>query len=163
VDEESTVSIKTTSAVKDKAKVKKEELKEEPEAKNKWNIELTEDEIELLAKIVWVESRGESSKGQRGVVEVVLNRMKHWAFKGSLEDVLSASGQFASWKLRNNAKPTKKEYKNIKKVLNGETDITSLNTVYFSTKSRNNKLLVHIGGHYFNEYEYESKEDRNKK
>lgn len=129
---------------------------------NRWDIELTEDEINLLAKIVWVEARGESDKGQRAVVEVIFNRMIHWQFEGALKEVLSADGEFSSWKSRNKAEPTDKEYDNIQKVLNGETDITTLKTVYFSTKSRNDKLVVHIGGHYFNEYEFESREEQNK-
>jgi spore germination cell wall hydrolase CwlJ-like protein len=143
--------------IKEKKDTKKIKLKE-----NRWDIELTKDEIELMAKILWVESRGESNKGQRAVVEVILNRMNHWAFEGTVKEVLSMKGQFTSWKSRNSAEPTEKEYDNIQKVLNGETDITTLNTVYFSTSARNDKLVDHIGGHYFCEYEYESREEQNK-
>ncbi len=121
--------------------------------KNRWNIELTDDEIDLLAKIVWIESRGESDKGQRAVVEVIFNRMIHWDFEGSLCDVLSADGQFCSWPNRNEAEPTEKEYKNIKKVLDGKTEILGCNKVYFSTSPRNDMNPIHIGGHWFCEYE----------
>ena len=129
---------------------------------NRWDIELNDDEIELIARILWVESRGESNKGQRAVVEVILNRMNHWAFEGTAKEVLSMKGQFASWKSRNTAEPTEKEYDNIQKVLDGETEITTLNTVYFSTNQRNKKLIEHIGGHYFCEYEFETREEQNK-
>lgn len=142
--------------------IKKQDTKEIKLIKNRWDIELNDDEIELMAKILWVESRGESSKGQKAVVEVILNRMNHWAFGGTVREVLSMKGQFTSWKSRNNAEPTEKEYDNIQKVLDGETDITTLNTVYFSTKARNSKVVDHIGGHYFCEYEFESKEEQNK-
>ena len=36
---------------------------------------LTDEEIDLLAKIVWLEANGEPVEGQEAVVEVVLNRM----------------------------------------------------------------------------------------
>jgi hypothetical protein len=134
--------------------------KEVPKIKNRWNIELTNDEIDLLASIVWIESRGESDKGQRAVVEVVFNRMIHWDFEGSLYEVLSADGQFCSWRLRNKSEPSEKEYDNIQKVLNGETDILGLNKVYFSTSPRNNINQKQIGHHWFCDYEYLNKKDK---
>jgi spore germination cell wall hydrolase CwlJ-like protein len=120
---------------------------------NRWNIKLTDDEIDLLAKIVWMESRSESNKGECGVIEVVFNRMKHWDFKGNLYEVLSREAAFSTWRLRNTAKPTKREYKNIRKVLNNKTNITTPDTVYFSTSARNNKIVIQIGNHVFCEYE----------
>jgi len=132
---------------------RKVETIEEPN--NRWNITLTNDEIDLLAKIVWIESRGEEDKGQRSVIEVIFNRMIYeQEFKGTLEEVVSQDGQFSSWGDRETAEPTKKEYKNIKKVLDGETDIFDFDTVYFSTEPRNNDIAAHIGGHYFCRYEY---------
>jgi spore germination cell wall hydrolase CwlJ-like protein len=124
------------------------------EQKNRWDIKLNNDEIDMLAKIVWVESRGECDKGQQAVVEVILNRMHHWYFKGSLYEVLSAKNQFSSWKLKDSAKPTQKELNNIQKVLDGNTKILNNDTVYFSTSPRNNKITAHIGGHYFCDYEH---------
>ena len=41
-------------------------------AENRWNITLTQEEMDLLAKIVWLESQGEPTEGQEAVVEVVL-------------------------------------------------------------------------------------------
>jgi hypothetical protein len=141
----------TTVKMKKTKKVKAKEVKQ-LELKNRWNVVLTNDEIDLLAKIVWIESRGESNRGQRGVIEVVFNRMIHNEFKGTLYEVLSQKGQFCSWSDRNNADPTDKEYKNIRKVLEGKTDILDFNTVYFSTSPRNNDISAHIGGHYFCRY-----------
>lgn len=120
---------------------------------NRWDIKLTDSEMDLLAKIVWLEARSESNQGECGVVEVVFNRMKHWDFKDDLYGVLSRKGAFSSWKLLSTAKPTKREFKNIQKVLDGETDITTPDTVYFSTSARNNKIDVVIGNHIFCQYE----------
>ena len=117
--------------------------------KNKWGIELTEEEIDLLAKIVWLESQGEKDKGQQAVVEVILNRMVSMNFKDTLYGVLSEKKQFSTWKNRNKAEPTEKEYNNINKVLNDETSILTIDTVFFATKPRNKNIVTIIGGHYF--------------
>lgn len=126
---------------------------QETEAKyeNRWGIELTDEEIELLAKIVWVEARGESEAGQKAVVEVVFNRMVSKDFPDNLYDVLSQKNptQFASWKLRDTAEPTEKEYTSIYEVLEGKTSIVRSDTVYFATKKLTRNLDLKIGGHYF--------------
>ncbi len=129
------------------------EVIEEEEIKitNRWNIELTEEEIDLLAKIVWVEARGESQTGQEAVIEVIFNRIVSDKFPNTLYDVLSQKNptQFASWRLRDSARPTEKEYNSIYKVLNGETSVVGENTLYFATKKITRNLDVKIGGHYF--------------
>ena len=118
---------------------------------NRWGIQLTAEEIDLLAKIVWVEARGESEAGQRAVVEVVFNRMVSDKFPNNLYDVLSQKNptQFASWKHRDSARPTEKEYASIYSVLNGESGILREDTLYFATKKLTRNLDVKIDGHYF--------------
>jgi N-acetylmuramoyl-L-alanine amidase len=122
------------------------------EPSNRWDITLTKDEIDLLAKIVWVEARGESKKGKIMIVEVIFNRMIHDEFKGDLTDVLSAKNQFCSWRLRGNAEPTKLEYDAIEKVLKGESEELTLDYVYFSTSPRNNRGVIKEKNHYFCKY-----------
>lgn len=124
---------------------------EEAACENRWGIQLTEEEIDLLAKIVWVEARGESEAGQKAVIEVIFNRIVSEEFPNTLYDVLSENDpvQFASWKLRDTAEPTEKEYASIYAVLNGETSIVREDTVYFATKKLTRNLDVKIGGHYF--------------
>ena len=67
-------------------------------AENRWNITLTQEEIDLLAKIVWLESQGEPTEGQEAVVEVVFNRMASEKYPDTLYDVLSQGNptQFCS-------------------------------------------------------------------
>lgn len=124
---------------------------EEVTYENRWDIQLTEEEIELLANILWIEARGESEAGQRAVVEVIFNRMISEDFPDTLYDVLSQKNptQFASWKLRNTAEPTEKEYTAIYEVLSGKTSLVKNDTVYFATKKLTRNLDVKIGGHYF--------------
>lgn len=124
---------------------------EEEICKNRWGIQLTEEEIDLLAKILWVEARGESELGQEAVVEVIFNRIVSEEFPDTLYDVLSQKNptQFASWKLRDKAEPTEKEYASIYAVLEGETSVVKEETIYFATKKLTRNLDVQIGGHYF--------------
>lgn len=118
---------------------------------NRWNIALSEDEINLLAKIVWLEANGEPVEGQQAVVEVVFNRMASGLFPDSLYDVLSQKNpvQFCSWKNVGIAKPTEKEYDSIRHVLNGESNLLRTDTVYFSTTPLTSHTDVRIGGHSF--------------
>lgn len=118
---------------------------------NRWGITLTEDEIELLARIVWLEANGESVEGQKAVVEVVFNRMASELYPNTLYDVLSQKNpvQFCSWKNREKAKPTEKEYESIRQVLYGNTQILRNDTLYFSTEPLTSNVDVRIGGHSF--------------
>ena len=118
-------------------------------AENRWNITLTQEEIDLLAKIVWLESQGEPTEGQEAVVEVVFNRMASEKYPDTLYDVLSQGNptQFCSWKNRERANPTEKEYTSIHEVLNGNTHILRNDTLYFSTEPLTPRLdlsLIHI-------------------
>lgn len=119
--------------------------------KNRWNIYLTSDEIDLLAKIVWVEACGEPEEGQEAVVEVVFNRMCSPDYPDTLYDVLSENHpvQFCSWRLRDTAKPTQKEYQSIYHVLYGQTNILRNDTMYFSTFALTPNVDKKICCHYF--------------
>lgn len=117
--------------------------------RNRWNIELSNDEINLLANIVWLESRGESSIGQEAVVEVVLNRIRSSQYPNSLYEVLSQRGQFSSWISVSSASPTNKEFSSIQNVLEGNTNHTTTQTLYFSTSPRNSHISAQIGNHFF--------------
>lgn len=127
------------------------EENEMPEYQNRWNITLTQDEIDLLARIVWLESSGEPIEGQEAVVEVIFNRIASDKYPDTLYDVLSQGNptQFCSWKNRENAKPTEKEYQSIANVLNGNTNILRNDTLYFSTEPLTSHVDVVIGGHSF--------------
>ena len=48
------------------------------------DIQLTEEERELLARVIWVEAQGECEEGQQAVAEVVLNRMASPDFGNTL-------------------------------------------------------------------------------
>ena len=52
------------------------------------------DELDLLARIIWLEARGEPFEGQVAVGAVVLNRVASPAFPDSVAEVLAQPGQF---------------------------------------------------------------------
>ena len=116
---------------------------------NRWEVELTDEEINLLAKILWIEARGESDLGASAVCEVILNRIVASQFPDSLKEVLNQKNQFSSWRLRDKAQITKRELKIIHDVLRGNSDILSMDVMYFSTKPRNEHVEIKIGNHFF--------------
>ena len=94
---------------------------------NRWNIALTSDEIVLLEKIVFREAGNQSLVGQEAVAEVILNRMISDKYPDTLYEVLSQSGQFSSWSVRNVGTPTDSVKKAVQEVLDGNTNILSSN------------------------------------
>ena len=72
-------------------------------------------------------------------------------YPDTLYDVLSQGNpvQFSSWRLRDTATPTDKEYESIYNVLNGNTNILRDDTLYFSTFMMTSNLDVQIENHYF--------------
>lgn len=116
---------------------------------NRWNIILTDDEIDLLARIVWVEARGEPVLGQEAVVEVTFNRILSDEFPNDLYSVLSADGQYASWGMRDMAYDYDEQVDVVKSVLNGHTTILPVNTYYFATSPLTDDIVTVIQHHYF--------------
>ena len=66
-------------------------VKEEPE---EFEIDLSEDEINLIASITMAEAEGESEKGKRLVISTILNRLESERFPDTVEDVVYQKNQF---------------------------------------------------------------------
>lgn len=115
---------------------------------NRWGIELTDDEIDLLAKIVWLEAGNQGLEGQELVVVTIFNRIISDDFDDEVQDVLSASGQFSTWASRFEARPTDETYQAINDVLYGEVseDIASRQYHFFNNAPNGG---IQIGGHWF--------------
>jgi spore germination cell wall hydrolase CwlJ-like protein len=118
------------------------------------SLDFTDKEIEMLAKIVWLEARNQSDEGEAGIVIVVFNRILSEEFSDTMLKVLSDYNQFSTWKLLNTAKPTEREREIILETLHGEWDgLLTKDTVYFSTEPRNKNIVAKIGDHYFCSYD----------
>ena len=119
----------------------------EPEAR----VELTDEEHELIAAIVWLEARGECADGQQAVVEVILNRVAIAGFPDSVESVIRQTKptlQFSVLPYIHTATPTETQYAAIDAALYGE-QILPENVVYFSGAAQNRRVWGTIGAHVF--------------
>lgn len=112
------------------------------------DIQLTPEEIELLACVVWAEARGESPEGQQAVAEIVLNRIMSDDFPDNLYDVIYGEGQFRSVPVLEKAEPYQAQYDAIDRALYGPY-ILPTDVFYFATSPTNDNIWGQIGGHIF--------------
>lgn len=111
-------------------------------------VELTWEEQQLLARVIWVEARGESAEGQQAVAEIVLNRLVHPDFPDTLAEVIYAEGQFRSVKFLDDAEPYQAQYDAIDDALSGP-NILPMDVMYFASYPENEYVWGSIGGHIF--------------
>ncbi len=114
----------------------------------RYGIELTWEQMQLIAKVVWVESRGESKQGQQAVAEVILNRLVSDKFPDNLNDVIYAENQFRSAKFLKDAEPYQLQYEAIENALYGPY-VLPKDVYYFATTPKTEKVWGKIGGHIF--------------
>lgn len=112
------------------------------------DIQLTLEEKQLLARVVWVEARGESLEGQQAVAEVVLNRMASDDYSDSLKGVIYAENQFRSVSYLDDAEPYQAQYETIENAIYGPYVLPE-NVVHFATYRVNDNVWGQIGGHIF--------------
>jgi len=112
------------------------------------HIELTLEEKRLLARVVWVEARGECDEGQQAVAEVVLNRMASNSFPDTLREVIYAEGQFRSVPYLDEAEPYQAQYKAIERAMYGPYVLPE-EVVHFAGYKTTDYCWGQIGGHYF--------------
>lgn len=111
-------------------------------------IHLTDAEIDTLARVIWLEARGEPFDGQQAVAEVVFNRMLSPAFPDTLDEVIYQPRQFSTAERIQSAEPTETQYIAISAALHGP-NILPLEVVFFSQKGENDNVWGTIGGHVF--------------
>lgn len=121
------------------------------------SIEITAEERDELAAVVYLEARNQSAEGQQAVVEVVLNRVLHSGFPGSVHDVLhegerTSCPQFSTIHSIEDARPTAEQYDAIDNALSSES-ILPADVVFFSREGENDRVWGKIGDHVFC-YEY---------
>lgn len=112
-------------------------------------------ELELLAKIIHTEARGESMEGQMAVAEVVINRANHISYPNSIEKVIFQPNQFCGTKVAAwNHNPNESCWEAAERVLNGERVFGRDDIVYFYAPKYSNgfsgfNFYKQIGVHAF--------------
>ena len=116
-------------------------------------IEISDEDVYILACLVYHEARGESFEGQVAVVEVVLNRMLSDYFPDTVEEVVFQKygdvWQFSPAPYLYSAEPDKEQYLAVHTAIEEREHILSEDTVYFSTAPYNESVDMIIGNHYF--------------
>lgn len=110
---------------------------------------LTAEEKDLLARMVWLEARGEPFKGQQAVAEVVLNRLVSNSFPGrTLRAVIFAEDQFTTTKFLADTIPDELQLKAVERALTGP-NVIPLDVYFFARAAVNRNTWGRIGGHTF--------------
>lgn len=111
---------------------------------------ITEEERELIARIVYLEARGEPAEGQQAVAEVILNRVAAENFPDSVADVIFQENpqQFTTAPLIDEAAPGEAQYAAVDAATSGEA-VLPMDVVYFSREPENGTVWGTIGGHVF--------------
>lgn len=122
---------------------------EKPDCEPRYpDVELTWDEQQLMAKIIWLETRGESKEGQQAIAEIILNRLVSGKFGNSIHDVIYGEGQFRTTPFLKDADAWQAQYDAIDDALTGP-NILPMNVYYFATYPENGRIWGKIGGHIF--------------
>ncbi len=142
----------------------KDTKKSDKEKKKKNVIELSDEEVEILQRIVEAEATGEDTKGKILVANVILNRVKDDDFPDTIKGVVfqkdGGTYQFSPIKDKRywSVKISKDTVKAVERVMQGED--YSKGALYFSARSRADKssmrwfdnhlkFLFQYGGHEF--------------
>ena len=112
------------------------------------DVELTSEEKNLLARMVWVEARGETDKGQQAVAEVVLNRLVAEGFSDNIRDIIYSHNQFKSTQWLDEAEVTQTQYEAVQAALNGPY-VLPIDVIHFATYPVTDRVWGTIGGHIF--------------
>jgi len=125
------------------------QLAETPTPSRYEDIKLSAADVDTLARLVWLEARGEPFEGQRAVVEVVFNRMLSPSFPDTVEAVVYQAGQFTPAVYIGDTVATDQQYEAVAAALQGNEPITDADVVYFSTSAQNQRVFAIIGNHVF--------------
>lgn len=103
---------------------------QQKQLKEKQVINITNDELLLLSRLIAGEARGESYEGQVAVAAVVINRVKDERFPNTIKDVIYQKNAFSVVKNgKININPTQSSIKAAQEALYGK-DPTN-NAIYF--------------------------------
>lgn len=93
-------------------------------------------EIEILARTVYGEARGESPKGQQAVMQTILNRVKKGGWWGAtIEDVCKKPYQFSCWNPETVGSTDSASLANYNTMMNADMTDSTYEYLYLIAKS----------------------------
>lgn len=111
-------------------------------------LKLTDEETTLLARLIYVEARGECEDGQQAIAEVVLNRITSGLFENSLTNLINDESQFVPKKLLKEAKPGQAQYEAIDRALYGPY-VLPKEVMFYGRVRTTDSVWGNIGAHIF--------------
>lgn len=118
----------------------------EPEPEPRYE-EITAEERELLARVVYAESNTEPIEGQIAVAQVVLNRVRSESFPDTVSEVIYQERQFSTAPILGRVTPTENNYEAVD--LAFELEVVPYDVLYFSRGAENDRVWGQIGAHVF--------------
>lgn len=112
------------------------------------DLQLSEDDRDLIVRLICMEGESEPFEGQQAIAEVILNRMAADNFPDTAKGIIFAEGQFMAAGQLHLAQPTHIQYKAVERALNGPY-ILDGDVVFFSKFAVNDKVWGTIGSHIF--------------
>ena len=112
------------------------------------DLELSNEDKELFARLLWQEARGETLEGQQACAEVILNRLVADNFPDTMRGIVYAPGQFPDTDKLKDAAPTHTQYEAIERALNGPY-LVPIEVVFYARFKVNDNYWGQIGDHYF--------------
>lgn len=109
--------------------------------------EITAEERELLARVVYAESNTEALEGQIAVAQVVLNRVRSESFPDTVSEVIYQERQFSTASILGSVVPNETNYEAVDKAF--ETEVVPYEVLYFSRGAENDRVWGRIGAHVF--------------
>lgn len=109
---------------------------------------LSDQDMELIARLICAEGESEPFDGQQAIAEVILNRLVSEQFPSTVKNVIYAEGQFLGSQQMYRTEPTYTQYKAVERALYGPY-ILPEDVVFFATFAVNDKVWGKIGVHTF--------------
>lgn len=107
------------------------ELVEEIEPEYK--VSISPEDVDLIAKLLYLEGRGESEECQKAIVSVIINRLNSGYWGNTYRDVIYAKNQFEPAKYIENTIATPKQYDVIYDIMKNGISIPGY-VLYFRAK-----------------------------
>lgn len=132
---------------KEKVNLEKEVTKLEDYISNKEKEDAEkskQEDINILARLIYAEAGNQSILGRQAVAQVVLNRVKSWKFPNTIKEVINQKSQFHGVYSKNfYEEPTNENLKIAEEIINGKKVIPE-DVVYFKTNTDPTKWKMKV-------------------